>query len=301
MTDSLVLIERHHAVAVVTLNRPEALNALSSALRRRISETFAELSEDRGTEAIILTGAGRAFTVGLDLKELGGEGAASRGARGGTPRMKEASRGARGATPSMEQASQGTHGMPPRQEQANPHLGGADLSDALAATPQPIIAAVNGYAITGGFELALMCDFIIAAPEARFADTHARVGVVPGWGLSQRLPRLIGINRAKELSLTGNYLDAETACAWGLVNRVVPAAELLPVCLSLAKDIASTHRPTRDEIKRIMDSGWQATLAEGLAIEDAASRAHAKAEVRPEKVAQRRAAVQARGREQGNL
>lgn len=191
--------------------------------------------------------------------------------------------------------------MPPRQEQANPHLGGTDLSDALAATPQPIIAAVNGYAITGGFELALMCDFIIAAPEARFADTHARVGVVPGWGLSQRLPRLIGINRAKELSLTGNYLDAETACAWGLVNRVVPAAELLPVCLSLAKDIASTHRPTRDEIKRIMDSGWQATLAEGLAIEDAASRAHAKAEVRPEKVAQRRAAVQARGREQGNL
>ncbi len=301
MTDSLVLIERHHAVAVVTLNRPEALNALSSALRRRISETFAELSEDRGTEAIILTGAGRAFTVGLDLKELGSEGAASRGARGGTPRTKEASRGARGATPSMEQASQGTHGMPPRQEQANPHLGGADLSDALAATPQPIIAAVNGYAITGGFELALMCDFIIAAPEARFADTHARVGVVPGWGLSQRLPRLIGINRAKELSLTGNYLDAETACAWGLVNRVVPAAELLPVCLSLAKDIASTHRPTRDEIKRIMDSGWQATLAEGLAIEDAASRAHAKAEVRPEKVAQRRAAVQARGREQGNL
>ncbi|MDE0270942.1 MAG: enoyl-CoA hydratase-related protein, partial [Gammaproteobacteria bacterium] len=171
-------------------------------------------------------------------------------------------------------------------------------SDALAATPQPIIAAVNGYAITGGFELALMCDFIIAAPEARFADTHARVGVVPGWGLSQRLPRLIGINRAKELSLTGNYVDAETACAWGLVNRVVPAAELLPTCLSLAQDITSTDRPTRDEIKRIMDSGWQATLAEGLAIEGAASRAHAKAEVRPEKVARRRAAVQARGRQQ---
>ena len=273
MTDSLVLIERHGAIAVVKLNRPEALNALSSALRRRLSGTFAELSGDRSTEVIILTGAGRAFTVGLDLKELGGEGPANRGA----------------------------HGESPRREEANPHLGGADLSDALAATPQPIIAAVNGYAITGGFELALMCDFIIAAPEAQFADTHARVGVVPGWGLSQRLPRLIGINRAKELSLTGNYLDAETACAWGLVNRVVPAAELLPVCLRLAKDIASTHRPTRDEIKRIMDSGWQATLAEGLAIEDAASRAHAKAEARPEKVAQRRAAVQARGREQGNL
>ena len=254
--DALVLVERRDAIAVVTLNRPAALNALSSALRRRLSETFADLAGERGTEVIILTGAGRAFTVGLDLKELGGE------------------------------------------TDAAPRLGSADLSDALAATPQPIIAAVNGYAITGGFELALMCDFIIAAPQARFADTHARVGVVPGWGLSQRLPRLIGINRAKELSLTGNYLDAETACSWGLVNRVVPAAELLPTCLSLAKDIASTDRSTRDEVKRIMDSGWQATLAEGLAIEAAASRAHAKAQVRPEKVAERRAAVQARGRRQ---
>ena len=284
MTDSLVLIERHDVIAVVTLNRPEALNALSSALRRRLGETFAELSADRSTEVIILTGAGRAFTVGLDLKELGGEGAVSRGARGGTPRKGAVSRGARGETPRIEEPAA--------------RLGSADLSDALAATPQPIIAAVNGYAITGGFELALMCDFIIATPEARFADTHARVGVVPGWGLSQRLPRLIGINRAKELSLTGNYLDAETACAWGLVNRVVPAAELLPTCLRLAQNIASTDRPTRDEIKRIMDSGWQATLAEGLAIEGAASRAHAKAEVRPEKVARRRAAVQARGRQQ---
>ena len=256
MTDALVLIERHDAIAVVTLNRPEALNALSSALRRRLSETLAELAGDRSTEVIILTGAGRAFTVGLDLKELGGETGAA------------------------------------------PRLGSADLSDALEATPQPVIAAVNGYAITGGFELALMCDFIIAAPEAKFADTHARVGVVPGWGLSQRLPRLVGINRAKELSLTGNYLDAETACAWGLVNRVVPAAELLSTCLSLARDIVSTDRPTRDEIKRIMDLGWQATLAEGLAIEGEASRAHAKAEVRPEKVAERRAAVQARGRQQ---
>ena len=271
MTDDLVLIERHDAIAVVTLNRPEALNALSSALRKRLSETFAELSADRSAEVIILTGAGRAFTVGLDLKELGGETGA---------------------------ASQRQQGEPSRAKEAAPGLGSANLSDALAATPQPIIAAVNGYAITGGFELALMCDFIIATPDARFADTHARVGVVPGWGLSQRLPRLIGINRAKELSLTGNYLDAETACAWGLVNRVVPEAELLPTCLSLAKDIASTDRPTRDEIKRIMDSGWQATLAEGLAIEDAASRAHAQAEVRPEKVAQRRAAVQARGRQQ---
>jgi len=143
-----------------------------------------------------------------------------------------------------------------------------------------------------------MCDFLIASPEARFADTHARVGVVPGWGLSQRLPRLIGINRAKELSLTGNYLDAETACAWGLVNRVVPADQLLGVCQQLARDIVSTDRATRNEIKRIMDAGWDTTLQQGMQIEDAANRAHAKAEVRAEKVAARRADIQSRGRNQ---
>jgi enoyl-CoA hydratase len=122
--------------------------------------------------------------------------------------------------------------------------------------------------------------------------------VVPGWGLSQRLPRLIGINRAKELSLTGNYLDAATADAWGLVNRVVAADELITTCMALAADIASTDRTTGDEIKRIMDEGWNTSLGEGLDIEQRASRAHSKTEVRAEKVASRRAAIQSRGREQ---
>ena len=192
MTDPLVLTEKEEGVCLVTLNRPDALNALSSALRAALAETLIELSRDSDTEVIILTGAGRAFTVGLDLKELGGE---------------------------VDAAST---------------TSSVDLSEAMDRLPQPVIGAVNGFAITGGFELALMCDFLIASPEARFADTHARVGVVPGWGLSQRLPRLIGINRAKELSLTGNFLDAQTAEAWGLVNRVVPAEQLLPVARSLA-------------------------------------------------------------------
>ncbi|MDZ7670081.1 MAG: enoyl-CoA hydratase-related protein [Gammaproteobacteria bacterium] len=173
-----------------------------------------------------------------------------------------------------------------------------DLADAVGSLSQPIIGAVNGFAITGGFELALMCDFLIASSEARFADTHARVGVVPGWGLSQRLPRLIGINRAKELSLTGNFLDADTACAWGLVNRVVAPGELLPVCRQLARDIVDTDPATRSEIKRIMDAGWATTLDAGLDVELAASRAHSEREVTAEKVAERRAAIQARGRAQ---
>lgn len=256
MSEPLVLVDHQDGIAVVTLNRPTALNALSTGLRNAISNTFVELRNDEKTEVIILTGAGRAFTVGLDLKELGGE------------KPADAARSA------------------------------IDLADALANVPQPVIGAINGFAITGGFELALMCDFLIASPEARFADTHARVGVVPGWGLSQRLPRLIGANRAKELSLTGNYLDAQTACAWGLVNRVVPADQLLPTCLQLARDILSTEPVTRREIKRLIDAGWHSTLAEGLRLEDEASKAHGRREVRPEKVAARRAAIQARGREQ---
>lgn len=253
---SLVVVERDESVATVTLNRPEAMNALSTALRGELTEVFESLSTDTATDVVILTGSGRAFSAGLDLKELGGE----------------------------------IDGM-------EPTVSDDRLARAVLGLPHPIIAAINGFAITGGFELALMCDILIASTEARFADTHARVGVVPGWGLSQRLPRLIGIARAKELSLTGNYLDAETAYAWGLVNRVVAPDELLPTSMSLAKDIASTDKTTRLEIKRIMDQGWMSTLGEGLAIEDAANRAHADS-VTPEKVRARRAAIQRRGRKQ---
>ncbi len=252
----LVLVERSDAVATVALNRPEALNALSAALRNRIVEVFTELAADSSVEVIILTGAGRSFTVGLDLKELGGE---------------------------VDAAASVSSGV---------------LDAALAGCPQPIIGAINGFAITGGFELALMCDFLIASSNAQFADTHARVGVVPGWGMSQRLPRLIGINRAKELSLTGNYLDAETACHWGLVNRVVAPDDLMAVCQQLASDITSTDLTTRLEIKRIMDLGWHTDLGDGLAIERQASEMHGRTEVRPEKVAERRAAIQHRGRRQ---
>ncbi|MEM9623695.1 MAG: enoyl-CoA hydratase [Pseudomonadota bacterium] len=256
MAQDLVLVERSEGVSIVTLNRPEALNALSAALRNRISDVFLELSTDDSVEVIILTGAGRAFTVGLDLKELGGE-----------------------------QAPDAT-------------LSSRDLGQAIVEVGKPVIGAINGFAITGGFEIALMCDFLIASPNARFADTHARVGVVPGWGLSQRLPRLIGINRAKELSLTGNYLDAETACAWGLVNRVVPAEELLPTCKQLANDILTTDPTTRNSMRRIMDEGWHTDLSSGLQIEDEANRAHARREVSADKVAARRAQIQDRGRHQ---
>jgi enoyl-CoA hydratase len=258
MTSSLVLTETEDGITVVTLNRPEALNALSRGLRNAIVDTFVALRNDVATEVVILTGAGRAFTAGIDLKELGGE-------------------------------------------RAGDDVGAVsdrDLERAILELDCPIIGAVNGYAITGGFELALMCDFLIASTNARFADTHARVGVVPGWGLSQKLPRLIGVNRAKELSLTGNYLTAERAYEWGLVNRVVAPEQLIPTCRALARDIQSTDPVTRREIRRIMDQGWHATLGEGLAIERDANRAHARRELTAEKVAARRKGIQQRGREQ---
>jgi len=173
----------------------------------------------------------------------------------------------------------------------------ADMIGAIRGFPGPVIGAVNGFAITGGFELALACDFLIASSEARFADTHARVGILPGWGLSQKLPRLIGTGRAKELSFTGNFIDAQQALAWGLVNRVVAPAELLPVCHKLAADMLSCDPASLRGYKQLIDAGFATTYEEGLRLEARVSRDHAKA-ITPEMVAKRRAAVQERGRRQ---
>lgn len=176
-------------------------------------------------------------------------------------------------------------------------FSGTDMLEAMAAYRGPIIGAINGFAITGGFELALACDLLVASNQARFADTHARVGILPGWGLSQKLPRLIGIHRAKELSFTGNYLAAAEAEAWGLVNRVVDSGDLLPTCLTLATDMLSCDPETLRGYKRVIDVGFSTPLSEGLVVEGRASREHAKS-VTPETLAQRREGVQDRGRAQ---
>ena len=160
------------------------------------------------------------------------------------------------------------------------------------------IGAINGVAITGGFEVALACDVLIASSNARFADTHARVGIVPGWGLSQKLSRMIGISRAKELSFTGNFLDAETAERWGLVNRVVAPDELLAEAHRLAADMASIDPAFLAQYKALIDEGYAASFGEGLAMEHRLSSA-ANSAVSPEEVEARRAAVQQRGRTQG--
>jgi len=258
---SVLLVDKRESIATLTLNRPQAMNALSSELRNALIDAFADVARDESVGAVILTGAGKAFCAGLDLKEIGGE--------------------------SRE-----------RSETSGAITGGGNVIKAMETCPKPIIGAVNGVAITGGFELALACDVLFASPQARFADTHARVGILPGWGLSQKLPRLIGIFRAKELSLTGNFLSAEQAAAWGLVNRVVEAEHLLETCRALAGDMLSCHPETMRGYKALIDRGFGLPFAEALRLEREQSLEHAK-NVRPEDVAARRRAIQQRGRTQG--
>jgi len=167
VSEPVLLCLREGAVAVLTLNRPRRMNALDTELRLALGRAFRELEADPSVRVAILTGAGgRAFCAGMDLSEL--------------------SAGAPGAS-GFEMSAAGQD----------------EMSEGIAAFGGPIIAAVNRFAVTGGFELALACDLIVASTQASFSDTHARVGILPGWGLSQKLPRLIGIARAKELSLPG--------------------------------------------------------------------------------------------------
>ena len=136
-----------------------------------------------------------------------------------------------------------------------------------------VIGAVNGVAITGGFELALACDILIASEAARFADTHSRVGLLPGWGLSQILPRTIGAFRAKLLSLSGEFISAEKANAWGLLSAVLPEAELMPEARRIADAILAADPATIRNLKMMIDHGLDSTLADGLEFEKSHSNA----------------------------
>ena len=254
----LLLIDKADGVATVTMNRPEAMNAMSRALRAELDQAFTALDKDDSIKAVILTGAGeRAFTAGLDLKELGAEGI--------------------GAANATETAS-------------NPVR-------AIQQCGKPVIGAINGVAITGGFELALACDVLLASTNARFADTHARVGIVPGWGLSQKLSRLIGIYKAKELSLSGNFLDAQTALAWGLVNRVVAPDELLPAARKLAADMATVPLAMLRFYKKLIDDGFDLPFGQSMDLEHERSSAR-NASVSAAQVETNRLEVLARGRKQ---
>lgn len=231
-----LLVQQHDAVTVITLNRPEALNALSVLMRAELATALREAEDSPDTRAIVLTGAGeRAFCVGLDLKEISTDPAKLRSATAGRP----------ADTP----------------------------SGALAACTCPVIAAVNGFAITGGFELALACDVLIASENASFGDTHAKVEAMPGWGLSQRLSRIIGPSRAKEMHFGCQRIDAATARDWGLVNRVVPLADLLPQAIEMATGFSQHDPAIMAELKRVVDQGYDLPFGAAMELEEAAARA----------------------------
>ncbi len=262
MGDDVVLVDVDGEVATVTLNRPEARNALSRALRRALFASLRELDERDGVLAIVLTGADPAFCAGIDLKELAAGGDLDAGSA-----QEETARELRPRGP-------------------------------FPAMDTPVIGAINGVAITGGFEVALACDFLVASDRARFADTHARVGIMPGWGLTVHLPAAIGVRRAKEMSTTGNFLDAQTALTWGLVNHVVPHEDLLPFCQQLARDIATIDPVAVRRMRQTYDDGGLRDGAGAWALEAEVSAAWQGAGIDHAAIEERRKAVTARGRTQ---
>ena len=245
-------------VGVVTLNRPEARNALSSEVLAELPAAMARLDANDDVDVIILTGADPAFCAGLDLKELGSSGGNLRA------------------------------GAEPREPRRGPW---AELS-------KPLIGAVNGVAITGGFELALNCDFLVASERARFADTHARVGVMPGWGLTVLLPQAIGVRRAREMSITGNFMDAEEALRWGLVNHVVAHDQLLAYCHQLAHDIVGNDQPGVRQVLATYRATADTTIADAWTTEARLGRAWLAGRNVSGEVAARRGAIMERGRQQ---
>ena len=261
MTD-VVLDEVSDRIATITLNRPESRNALSSEVLSRLGDAVRAAQGNDDVDVIILTGADPAFCAGLDLKELGsGDG----GLNASPSESDRRRRGGRGP-------------LPPG--------------------PKPMIGAINGAAITGGFELALACDLLVASDRARFADTHARVGIQPGWGLTVLLPEAIGLRRAREMSATGNFCDAQRALDWGLVNHVVPHDDLLRFTRGLAADIASNDQRAVRQIFATYREGSLVDGAEAWEVEARAAAAWQGQGVDAEEIERRRRGVVERGRTQ---
>jgi enoyl-CoA hydratase len=262
VTDDVVLVDIEDRVAVITLNRPDQRNALNRAVRRALPAAITRCDADDDVDVMILTGADPAFCAGVDLKEFG-----------------------------AGQVAQG-------EGFAEVGDGRTQFRGALPQHTKPLIGAVNGVAVTGGFEVALNCDFLIASERARFADTHARVGVMPGWGLTVLLAQRVGVARAKQMSVTGNYLDARTAYEWGLVNEVVPHEELLPYCRKLAADIVTNDQAGVRRMLQTYNEVTATTVDEGWRIEARVSREWEGPGFDPAAIEARRRQVVERGRRQ---
>jgi len=218
-------------MAWITLNRPERLNSLSPEMMNEWIDALVNAGKDSNVRVIVVTGAGRAYCTGLDLKSLG--------------KVKIENGEVEGEIVGA----------------------GIRLVEAMQNCPQPVIAMVNGHCYTGGLELLYGFDLIIASQEAKFGDTHAKWGIRPGWGLSQRMPRIMGMMRAKELSFTCRTFSAEEAKDLGLVNRVVPADMLKETTIALAQQIMSNSAEAIAAIKDLYNKGMEMSLQDGLQYE----------------------------------
>ncbi|WP_006245515.1 enoyl-CoA hydratase [Mycolicibacterium tusciae] len=226
-TDPLVLVTDHGPVRVLTLNRPEARNALSRDLIRATYAALTEADDDESVRAVVLTGTDPAFCAGVDLKEA---------QRDGTKYFAE--------------------------------FRSHSCIEATSKMRTPLVGAINGAVFTGGLEMALGCDFLIASERAVFADTHARVGILPGGGMTARLPQLIGLGMARRLSMTGEVVDAVRAERIGLVTEVVAHDRLLERAIQLAAQIAEVPGPIMLGLKEIYTTGAAAVIDPALAAED---------------------------------
>ena len=227
MTFENIIVETHGAVGLIRLNRPKALNALSSPLMKDLSDAIEIFESDAGIRAIVLTGSERAFAAGADIKEM------------------------------VTQDHIDTY-VP------NYIVGSWQRT---ARCRKPVIAAVAGYCLGGGCELAMMCDFIIAADNAKFGQPEITLGVIPGSGGTQRLTRLIGKAKAMDMVLTGRQMDAAEAERSGLVSRVVPADKLMEEALAVATKIAAMSLPVLMMAKESVGRAYESSLAEGLLFE----------------------------------
>ncbi len=262
-TQPVVLVEIEDRIATITLNRPDARNALSRALTYALWDAVGAAGADPDVLAVVLTGTDPAFCAGIDFKEVTGE----------TP-------------PSAA----------PRDPGQGPERDTNGLFRFLPVIDKPVIGAINGVAVTGGLEVALQCTFLVASDLARFADTHARLGVMPGGGVTVLLAQAVGLRRAIEMSLTGNFLTADDALRLGLINHVVAHADLLPFCRRLAGDIVNNDEGSvRRLLRHYRQMANAATLDEAHLIEGFMAETW---QPGTSQVAARRGEVMARGRAQ---
>ncbi|MBT3703946.1 MAG: enoyl-CoA hydratase [Alphaproteobacteria bacterium] len=222
-----IIVETHGAVGLITLDRPDALNALSSPLQAELTAALDDYEADEAIGAIVITGSKKAFAAGADIKEM--------------------------------------------QSKTYASVQAEDFITAgwerVTRCRKPVIAAVAGFALGGGCEMAMMCDFILAADNAKFGQPEIKLGIIAGAGGTQRLTRFVGKSKSMEMHLTGRMMDAEEAERSGLVSRIIPVDDLLDEALKVAAQIAALSRPSVMMAKESVNRAYETTLREGILFE----------------------------------